>query len=102
MIKGSSNILTNGFFEDGGISKNAFFIFFIVLLLIIQIGIYFKGEETIIQIRNADKEIFNLGMKSMSSQINLMDWYKRSVIEIKVEDRGLISADKLPYVLEKD
>lgn len=102
MVKGNSNILKNSFFEEGGISQNAFFILFVVFLMIIQIGISFKNEEIIIRTRQADYNRFNEGMKSISLKIDLMNWYKRSVIEKKVKGSGLQSSDKLPYVIEKD
>ena len=102
MIRGKSNIFKNTFFEDGVISRNAFFILFVVCLMVTQIGMSFKSEDTIIKTRKSDKKLFNLGMKSMSLKIDLMDWYKRSVIEKKVKGSGLQSSNKLPYVIEKN
>ena len=67
----------------------------------IQIGISFKSEDTIIRIRKSEKEIFNLGMKSMSLKIDMMGMYKRSVIEERIKGSGLRTSDKLPYIIEE-
>tara|TARA_B100000700_G_C14869854_1_gene772862 strand:+ start:541 stop:846 length:306 start_codon:yes stop_codon:yes gene_type:complete len=101
MLKGSKKILTSNFFEKGGISNNAIFISFIVLIMAIQIGISFKTENTIISIRDAEKKIFDLGMKSMSLRSDMMEMYKRSVIESKLKESELKTSDKLPFIIEK-
>ena len=89
------------FFEKGGLSNYFFFIIFFVFLIVIQIGVSFKSEDTIIRIRQIEKEIFDLGMKSMSLKIDMMGMYKRSVIEERIKGSGLKSSDKLPYIIEE-
>lgn len=69
-------------------------------MLVIQIGISFKSEDLIIRIRNSEKEIFDLGMKSMSLKTDMMGMYKRSVIEERIKGSGLRTSDKLPYIIE--
>ena len=103
MLKGRKKILKVNFFEKGGISNNTTFIIFIVLLMIIQIGISLKSENTIIEIRKSEKRIFDLRMKSMSLTIEMMGWYKRSVIEdrLKEEESELKTSDKLPLIIER-
>lgn len=96
MKKKKSHILKNSFFEKGGISRNVLFIFFVVFLLIIQIAVSFKSEDTIIRIRKVDKDLFDEKMKSISSEIILMNWYKPSVIENKVKSDSLFPIDKFP------
>ena len=59
MKKKKSHILKNSFFEKGGFSRNVLFIFFIVFLLILQIAVSFKSEDTIIRIRKVDKDLFD-------------------------------------------
>lgn len=88
------------FFEKGGLSNYFLFILFIVFLIVIQIGISFKSEDTIIRIRKCEKEIFDLGMKSMSLKTDMMGMYKRSVIEERIKGSGLKTSDKLPYIIE--
>ena len=95
-----NNIFKGDFFEKGGITRNAGFIIFIVLLMIFQIGLSFKNEEMFVKNRKIDKEIFDLGMRSMSLKIELMNFYKRSVIENNVYSLGLETSDKLPFVIE--
>ena len=102
MLKGRKKILKVNFFEKGGISNNTTFIIFIVLLMIIQIGISFKSENTIISIRKSEKQIFDLGMKSMSLTTEMMGLYKRSVIEDRLKESELKTSDKLPFIIERD
>tara|TARA_Y100001954_G_scaffold30240_1_gene27823 strand:+ start:635 stop:940 length:306 start_codon:yes stop_codon:yes gene_type:complete len=95
-----SKILKVSFFEKGGVSDYFFFILFFVFLIVIQIGVSFKSEDTIIRTRQSEKEIFDLGMKSMSLKTDMMGMYKRSVIEERIKGSGLKSSDKLPYIIE--
>jgi len=89
------------FFEKGGVSNYFLFIIFFVFLIVIQIGVSFKSEDTIIRIRQSEKEIFDLGMKSMSLKTDMMGMYKRSVIEERIKGSGLKTSDKLPYIIEE-
>ena len=95
-----TKILKVSFFEKGGLSNYFIFILFFVFLIVIQIGISFKSEDTIIRIRKCEKEIFDLGMKSMSLKTDMMGMYKRSVIEERIKGSGLKTSDKLPYIIE--
>ena len=103
MLKGKKKILKVNFFEKGGLSNNSTFIFFVVFLMVIQIGISLKSENTIIAIRESEKKIFDLQMKLRSLTIEMDGMYKRSVIESKLleEDSKLIDSDKLPLIIEK-
>ena len=89
------------FFEKGGVTNYFLFILFFVFLIVIQIGVSFKSEDTIVRIRKSEKEIFDLGMKSMSLKTDMMGMYKRSVIEERIKGSGLRTSDKLPYIIEE-
>jgi hypothetical protein len=102
MLKDKSKILKIDFFEEGGISNNMLFILFLVFLMVVLIGVSFKTESTIVNIRKSEKQIFDLGMKSMSLKTDMMNLYKRSVIEKKVNGTGLESSDKLPYIIDRN
>jgi hypothetical protein len=103
MAKGRKKILKVSFFDKGGISNNATFILFVVFLMVIQIGISFKSENTIIEIRKSEKQIFDLRMKSMSLTTEMTSWYKPSVIvnRLKAEGSELQDSDKLPEIIER-
>jgi len=101
-LKDKSKILKIDFFEEGGISNNMLFILFLVFLMVVLIGVSFKTESTIVNIRKSEKQIFDLGMKSMSLKTDMMNLYKRSVIEKKVNGTGLESSDKLPYIIDRN
>ena len=101
MLKRRKKTLKVNFFEKGGISNNVTFILFIVFLMIIQIGISLKSEKIIIAIRESEKQIFDLGMKSMSLTTEMMGLYKRSVIENILEESELKTSDKLPFIIER-
>ena len=79
MLKRRKKTLKVNFFEKGGISNNVTFILFVVLLMIIQIGISLKSEKTIILIRESEKKIFDLQMKSRSLTIKMMGLYKQKI-----------------------
>ena len=102
MLKGKKALKVN-FFEKGGISNNTTFIIFIVVLMILQIGISLKSENTIIEIRESEKKIFDLEMKLRSLSIEMDGMYKRSVIEnrLKEEESELTTSDKLPLIVER-
>ena len=99
-MKKTSKIFKVSFFERGGFSNYFLFILFFVFLLVIQIGVSFKSEDIIIRIRKSEKEIFDLGMKSMSLKTDMMGMYKRSVIEERIKGSGLRTSEKLPYIIE--
>ena len=103
MLKGRKKILKVNFFEKGGISNNTTFIVFIVILMIIQIGISLKSENTIIEIRESERKIFDLEMNLRSLSIEMDGMYKRSVIEnrLKEEDSELKTSNKLPLIVER-
>ena len=102
MLKGRKKILKVNFFEKGGISNNATFILFIVFLMVIQIGISLKSENTIIAIRESEKKIFDLQMKLRSLSIEMDGMYKRSVIVDRLEEESeLKTSDKLPLIIER-
>ena len=101
MLKRRKKTLKVNFFEKGGISNNVTFILFVVFLMIIQIGISLKSENTIIEIRKSEKQIFDLRMKSRSLTIEMTGLYKRSVIKAKLKDSELIDSDKLPLIIER-
>ena len=104
MLKTRKKGLKVSFFEKGGISNNGTFILFVVFLMVIQIGISFKSENTIIEIRQSEKQIFDLRMKSMSLITEMTGWYKPSVIErrLREEESELKNADKLPSIIERE
>tara|TARA_B100001287_G_scaffold57272_1_gene45531 strand:+ start:1496 stop:1804 length:309 start_codon:yes stop_codon:yes gene_type:complete len=99
-LKKKSKIFKASFFEKGGFSNYFMFILFFVFLLVIQIGVSFKSEDLIIRIMKSEKEIFDLGMKSMSLKTDMMGMYKRSVIEERIKGSGLRTSEKLPYIIE--
>jgi hypothetical protein len=102
MLKRRKKTLKVNFFEKGGISNNVTFILFVVLLMIIQIGISLKSENTIIAIRESEKKIFDLQMKLRSLTIEMDGLYKRSVIKNKLEEESeLKTSDKLPLIIER-
>ena len=100
MRKKRKKIMDVNFFEKGGFYNHAYFILYIVFLMLIQIGVSFKLEDTNVRIRVKDQESFDLGMKSMSLKTEMMSWYKRTIIEKKVKNFGLKSSDKLPFIIE--
>ena len=103
MLKRRKKTLKVNFFEKGGISNNATFILFVVFLMVIQIGISLKSENTIVEIRKHETQIFDLQMKSRSLTIEMTGLYKRSVIEdiLKEEESELKTSDKLPLIIER-
>ena len=61
--------------------------------MIFQIGISFKSEDTIIKLKKVNQDLFDGNMKLISVEINLMNWYKPSVIQSRVISDSLFSLE---------
>ena len=61
--------------------------------MIFQIGISFKSEDTIVKLKKVNQDLFDENMKLISVEINLMNWYKPSVIQSRVISDSLFSLD---------
>ena len=71
--------------------------------MIIQIGVSLKSENTIIEIRKSEKEIFDLGMNSMSLTTEMTGFYSLEFIKGKLKNSELIdSLYTQPFILERD
>ena len=95
-----SNIINKGFFEEDGISRNIFYIFFIAFLICVQIGISAKTKSTIIeidQLKNALRSIENI---YMSTKHEFAKYESPSEIQKKVSFMGLHPQLDLPLVIE--
>ena len=74
------------------------FILFIVLLIIINISLYYNAEHLA---RNINKELYELRVEYITTKSELMDKYKRSTIENAVKNMGLHSSLIAPKIIEE-
>ena len=99
-MKKRSNIINKGFFEEDGISRNIFYIFFVALLICIQIGISAKTKSTIIEIDQLKNELRSIENIYMSTKHEFAKYESPSEIQKKVSFTGLYPQLILPLVIE--
>ena len=99
-MKKRSNIINKGFFEEDGISKNIFYIFFIALLICIQIGVSAKTKSIIIEIDQLKNELRSIENIYMSTKHEFATYESPSEIQKKVSFTGLYPQLILPLVIE--
>ena len=78
------------------------FILFVVLLIIINITLYYNAEHLARNIDRAEKDLYQLRVEYITTKSELMDKYKRSTIENTVKNRGLQSSLIAPKIIEQN
>ena len=78
------------------------FILFVVLLIIINITLYYNAEYLARNIDRAEKDLYQLRVEYITTKSELMDKYKRSTIENTVKNRGLQSSLIAPQIIEQN
>ncbi len=78
------------------------FILFIVVLIIINITLYYNAEKLALNISQAEKELYELRVEYITTKSELMEKYKRSTIEQTVKNMGLKSSLIAPKIIEKN
>ena len=96
-----SSILTGGFITEKSNAKLIPFLLMIVALGLINIRSSFYAEKLLKQSIALEKEIADLSLTSITTKSELMSMYRRSVIEILVEDQGLKTALTPAEIIEK-
>ncbi|MBE50789.1 MAG: hypothetical protein CMP51_03770 [Flavobacteriales bacterium] len=100
ILKGKNNLLNQSFFEQGGISTNAFFIFYIAFLLSMVILIPRWNHILNSKIKVSEDHIYNLQMEAKESEIILMRYYKRSNFLKHVDHLDLKFSDDVPEFIK--
>ena len=77
------------------------YILFVVLLIIINITLYFHAEQLVREIHKKEKDLYELRVEYITTKSELMDKYKRSTIENNVISIGLRSSLFAPKIIEK-
>ena len=96
-----SSILTGGFITEKSNAKLIPFLLMIVALGLINIRSSFNAEGLLKKSIALEKEISDLRLTSITTKSELMSMYRRSVIEILVEDQGLKTALTPAEIIEK-
>ena len=78
------------------------FILFVVLLIIINITLYYNAEYLARNIDRAEKDLYQLRVEYITTKSELMDKYKRSTIENTVKNTGLQSSLIAPKIIEQN
>ena len=84
------------------IKLTLFSILFVVLLIIINITLYYNAEHLARNIDRAEKDLYQLRVEYITTKSELMDKYKRSTIENTVKNRGLQSSLIAPKIIEQN
>ena len=85
----SSGILTDSFFSEGGISKNAGFILYMSLLLSLIIWIPAKNRDLLQEIRIEENNIDQIQIEIKQLDARLNDFKKRSSLKRLLNEKGL-------------
>ena len=96
-----SSILKGEFITEKSNTKLIPFLLMIVALGLINIRSSFNAEKLLKQSIALEKEIADLRLTSITTKSELMSMYRRSVIEILVEDQGLKTALTPAEFIEK-
>ena len=96
-----SSILKGEFITEKSNAKLIPFLLMIVALGLINIRSSFNAEKLLKQSIALEKEIADLRLTSITTKSELMSMYRRSVIEILVEDQGLKTALTPAEIIEK-
>ncbi|MDA0682267.1 MAG: FtsL-like putative cell division protein [Bacteroidetes bacterium] len=96
-----SSILKGEFITEKSNTKLIPFLLMIVALGLILIHSSFHAEKLLKQSIALEKEIADLRLTSITTKSELMSMYRRSVIEILVEDQGLKTALTPAEIIEK-
>jgi hypothetical protein len=96
-----SSILKGEFITEKSNAKLIPFLLMIVALGLINIRSSFYAEKLLKQSIALEKEIADLRLTSITTKSELMSMYRRSVIEILVEDQGLKTALTPAEFIEK-
>jgi hypothetical protein len=96
-----SSILKGEFITEKSNAKLIPFLLMIVALGLINIRSSFYAEKLLKQSIALEKEIADLRLTSITTKSELMSMYRRSVIEILVEDQGLKTALTPAEIIEK-
>jgi len=81
--------------------KHLPYILFIVLLILINIRISFHAESLIRKADLLKKEVTDLRLVYVTTKSDLMHLYKRTTVEILVENQGLKTSLTPPYLITK-
>ena len=84
------------------IKLTLFSILFVVLLIIINITLYYNAEHLARNIDRAEKDLYQLRVEYITTKSELMDKYKRSTIENSVKNKGLQSSLIAPKIIEQN
>ena len=96
-----SSILKGEFITEKSNAKLIPFLLMIVALGLINIRSSFYAEKLLKQSIALEKEIADLRLTSITTKSELVSMYRRSVIEILVEDQGLRTALTPAEIIEK-
>ena len=97
-----SEIFKGDFLSKKETQEHLPFILFVVLLIIINITLYYNAEHLARNIDKAEKELYELRVEYITTKSELMGKYKRSTIENTVVSMGLKSSLIAPKIIEEN
>ena len=96
------SILKGEFIADQNNQKYIPFLFFIVLLVLVNIRISFRAEHLLKESIALEQEVTDLRLVYITTKSDLMSMYRRSVIEGIVAEKGLKTSLIPPIIIENN
>ena len=94
------SLLKGDFFSKKKNVRYIPFLFFIVILLLLNIRLSFHAEILLRQSIKLEYEVADLRLRYITTKSQLMRLYKRSAIENMVFDHGLHTSLRPPYIID--
>ena len=95
-----SSILKGEFIAEKSNTKLIPFLLLIVFLVLVNIRSSFYAETLLKESISLEKEVADLRLVYITTKSDLMSMYRRSVIEIIVQNQGLKTAVNPPMIIE--
>ena len=95
-----SSILKGEFIIEKSNKRLIPFLLMIVILGLLNISSSFHAEQLLKKTISLEKEVANLRLTSITTKSELMNFYRRSVVEGLVEDQGLKTSLTPPEIIE--
>ena len=94
------SLLKGEFIAHENNQKYVLYILMLVALILINISSSFRAENLLKESISLKKEVSELRLTYITTKSNLMNLYKRSVIEELVKEQGLKSSLVKPKIIE--
>ena len=96
------SVLRGEFIANQNNQKHIPFLFFIVLLILLNIRISFRAERLLKESIYLEQEVADFRLVYITTKSDLMSMYRRSVVEKIVSDKGLKTSLNPPIIIQRN